>query len=372
MRQHTRRRRCGALKSVEWDRVERVARVAQVAVIERSRRSDSAGRRLASDDTKGAAVPQSFYELSTTKLSGEPAELKEYQGKVALVVNTASKCGFTPQYKGLQSLYTELAPRGFVVLGFPSNDFGGQEPGTAEEIKTFCELNYKVTFPMFSKVVTQATEGQSPIYAWLGRAGDLPKWNFSKYLIGRDGKVRGVLPEQGRAGCARNCGRPSSRRCEASQAVRRRHERRSRSRRVPREEQSWPIAGAASGAALRHGDLRRVGRPDEAQADSGAVQPAAQRPAVGQLRGLRRGAPAADRRGVPRARRRRSGAVRRAHGPAVSRLAAFSGSSISPATSNSRRRTRRSRKSSRGSTATTATAATICSISRSPRRCSCR
>jgi glutathione peroxidase len=158
----------------------------------------SAGRAVvaASDATKGTAVPQSFYELSAAKLSGEPADLKEYQGKVALVVNTASKCGFTPQYKGLQALYTELAPRGFVVLGFPSNDFGGQEPGTAEEIKTFCELNYKVTFPMFSKVVTQATEGQSPIYAWLGRTGDLPKWNFSKYLIGRDGKVLAFFPSK--------------------------------------------------------------------------------------------------------------------------------------------------------------------------------
>ena len=82
------------------------------------------------------------------------------------------------------------------MLGFPSNDFGGQEPGTAEEIKTFCELNYKVTFPMFSKVVTQATEGQSPIYAWLGRGGDLPKWNFSKYLIGRDGKVVAFFPSK--------------------------------------------------------------------------------------------------------------------------------------------------------------------------------
>jgi glutathione peroxidase len=150
----------------------------------------------ASDDGKEAAVPQSFYELSATKLSGEPADLKQYSGKVTLVVNTASKCGYTPQYKGLQALYTELAPRGFVVLGFPSNDFGGQEPGTAEEIKTFCELNYKVTFPMFSKVVTQATEGQSPIYSWLGRTGDLPKWNFSKYLIGRDGKVLAFFPSK--------------------------------------------------------------------------------------------------------------------------------------------------------------------------------
>ena len=178
-----------------WIGSERVGRIARVAVIA-AVAAIGLGRAavIASDDAKGAAVPQSFYDLNTTKLSGEPAALKEYQGKVALVVNTASKCGYTPQYKGLQSLYTELAPRGFVILGFPSNDFGGQEPGTAEEIKTFCELNYKVTFPMFSKVVTKSGPDQSPIYAWLGQSGNLPKWNFSKYLIGKDGKVVAFFP----------------------------------------------------------------------------------------------------------------------------------------------------------------------------------
>ncbi len=177
--------------------VARITRVVSVALIV-AIVAIGAGRAVtaASDDAKGAAVPQSFYELNTNTLSGEPVDLKDYKGKVALVVNTASKCGYTPQYKGLQALYTELAPRGFVVLGFPSNDFGGQEPGTAEEIKTFCELNYKVTFPMFSKVVTQATDEQSPIYAWLGRSGDLPKWNFSKYLISRDGKVLAFFPSK--------------------------------------------------------------------------------------------------------------------------------------------------------------------------------
>jgi glutathione peroxidase len=156
----------------------------------------SSVRGSAPDDPKGAPVADSFYALSATRLSGEPVALKEYEGKVALVVNTASQCGFTPQYQGLQQLHTELAPRGFTVLGFPSNDFGGQEPGSAEEIKKFCELNYKVTFPMFSKVVTQPKEDQSPIYAWLGRTGDLPKWNFSKYLIGRDGKVLAFFPSK--------------------------------------------------------------------------------------------------------------------------------------------------------------------------------
>ncbi len=136
----------------------------------------------------------SFYDFKTTTLAGKPADLKDYAGKVTLVVNVASKCGYTPQYKGLQALYTELQPKGFVILGFPSNDFGGQEPGTAEEIKTFCELNYGVTFPLFSKVVTKAGPDQSPIYTWLGESGNLPKWNFSKYLIGKDGKIIAFYP----------------------------------------------------------------------------------------------------------------------------------------------------------------------------------
>jgi glutathione peroxidase len=141
-----------------------------------------------------APMGESFYDMKTTTLAGKPAELKEYAGKVALVVNVASKCGYTPQYKGLQALYTEMAPKGFVILGFPSNDFGGQEPGTAEEIKSFCELNYGVTFPLFAKVVTKAGPDQSPIYSWLGQTGNLPKWNFSKYLIGKDGKVIAFYP----------------------------------------------------------------------------------------------------------------------------------------------------------------------------------
>ena len=144
--------------------------------------------------TAGAEVGGSFYEMKTTTLDGKPADLKDYAGKVTLVVNVASRCGYTPQYKGLQALYSELAPKGFVILGFPSNDFGGQEPGTAEEIKTFCQMNYGVTFPLFSKVVTKAGPDQSPIYSWLGQTGNLPKWNFSKYLIGKDGKVIGFYP----------------------------------------------------------------------------------------------------------------------------------------------------------------------------------
>jgi len=173
----------------------RAVRVGMAALVAAGVAGVAAARLQASDDQQGvAAMPASFYALSTTKLSGEPVGLKAYEGKVALVVNTASKCGFTPQYKGLQALYSELSPRGFVILGFPSNDFGGQEPGSSEEIKQFCELNYKVTFPMFSKVVTKAGPDQSPIYSWLGQTGNLPKWNFSKYLIGKDGKVVAFFP----------------------------------------------------------------------------------------------------------------------------------------------------------------------------------
>ena len=111
-----------------------------------------------------------------------------------LAVNVASECGLTPQYKALQALHAELAPRGFTVLGFPSNDFGGQEPGNAEQIQSFCQRNYGVTFPMFAKSVTKPGSGQSPVYAFLGKGGDVPKWNFSKYLVGKDGKVVAAFP----------------------------------------------------------------------------------------------------------------------------------------------------------------------------------
>ena len=143
----------------------------------------------------------SLYQLTTKTLEGQPAELRAYAGKVALVVNVASQCGYTPQYAGLEKLYEELKGRGFVVLGFPSNDFGGQEPGTATEIRQFCSLNYDVSFPLFEKVVTKAEAGQSPVYATLQKqSGELPSWNFAKYLVGKDGKVvkfykSGVKPD---------------------------------------------------------------------------------------------------------------------------------------------------------------------------------
>ncbi len=132
----------------------------------------------------------SLYKLKVKTLEGKEADLKAYAGKITLVVNVASKCGYTPQYEGLEKLYAELKDKGFVVLGFPSNDFGGQEPGTPAEIREFCSSRYKVTFPLFEKVVTKQGEGQSPVYANLAKQTKaLPAWNFCKYLVGKDGKV---------------------------------------------------------------------------------------------------------------------------------------------------------------------------------------
>ena len=142
------------------------------------------------------APAESFYQLKTRTLQGGPADLAQFAGKVTLVVNVASQCGFTPQYAGLQKLHDELKDRGFSVLGFPSNDFGGQEPGSPEEIATFCQKNYGVTFPMFSKLVTKAGPEQSPIYAFLGKGGQLPSWNFCKYVVGKDGKVVAFYPSK--------------------------------------------------------------------------------------------------------------------------------------------------------------------------------
>jgi glutathione peroxidase len=139
----------------------------------------------------GGDMPaDSFYSLKTKTLSGNDADLAQYKGTVTLVVNVASQCGLTPQYDGLQKLHDAYKEKGFSVLGFPSNDFGGQEPGSPEEIATFCKKNYGVTFPMFHKIVTKEGPDQSPEYDLLGKAGgSLPTWNFAKYLVGRDGKV---------------------------------------------------------------------------------------------------------------------------------------------------------------------------------------
>jgi glutathione peroxidase len=149
-----------------------------------------------SPSAAGASSVTSFYDLKTKTLDGKPADLAMYRGKVSLVVNVASKCGFTPQYEGLEKLQKDMSGKDFNVLGFPSNDFGGQEPGTAQEIATFCKLTYGVTFPMFEKVVTKAGDAQSPVYAFLGTSGHLPAWNFSKYVIGKDGKIAAFFPSK--------------------------------------------------------------------------------------------------------------------------------------------------------------------------------
>jgi glutathione peroxidase len=139
-----------------------------------------------------ALLNQSFNRLQDEA----PQSLCQYSGKVALVVNTASYCGFTSQYEGLEKLYAKYSSKGLVVLGFPSNDFGGQEPGSAKEIGDLCFNTYGVKFPMFSKTGVVGKEA-NPLYAQLTKmTGTAPKWNFHKYLIGRDGKVLGSYPSK--------------------------------------------------------------------------------------------------------------------------------------------------------------------------------
>lgn len=137
-----------------------------------------------------------IYDFTATSLSGEEVPLDAFRGKVLLIVNTASKCGFTPQYAGLEALYRDLQDRGLVVLGFPCNQFAGQEPGDGAEIARFCALSYDVSFPMFAKVAVNGPEA-SPLYKWLraeapGFLGSTAiKWNFTKFLIDRNGQVKG-------------------------------------------------------------------------------------------------------------------------------------------------------------------------------------
>ncbi len=127
-------------------------------------------------------------DRTMTAIDDKPRSLCEYAGKVVLVVNTASQCGFTPQYEGLEALYRKYRSKGLVVLGFPSNDFGGQEPGNNKQIAEFCVNQYAIEFPMFAKVRVRGS-GTTPLYADLAKAsGSAPQWNFHKYLVGRDGK----------------------------------------------------------------------------------------------------------------------------------------------------------------------------------------
>ena len=134
------------------------------------------------------------FDFQATSLDGKPVDLAQYRGKVLLIVNTASKCGFTPQYQGLETVYRELHARGLEVLGFPCNQFGSQEPGTESEIGAFCEKNYGVSFPLFAKVDVNG-DAAHPLWKYLKNAApgvlgtEGIKWNFTKFLIGPDGKV---------------------------------------------------------------------------------------------------------------------------------------------------------------------------------------
>ena len=139
--------------------------------------------------------PKSFYDIEAKTLRGKDQPLSTYKGKVALVVNVASECGYTPQYEGLEKLYESFEKKGLVVLGFPSNEFGGQEPGTSEQISTFCRTKYGIQFPMFEKVHTKGKD-QHPIYAFLTAKHGVPQWNFHKYLVGKDGRVIAAFPSK--------------------------------------------------------------------------------------------------------------------------------------------------------------------------------
>jgi len=134
-----------------------------------------------------------IYDFQAKSLAGEDIPLKRFEGQVLLIVNTASACGFTPQYRGLEALYQTLHPRGFSVLGFPCNQFGNQEPGDAKQIEQFCSTNYAVTFPMFAKIDVNG-DNAHPLYRYLkseksGLLGSSIKWNFTKFLVDRSGQV---------------------------------------------------------------------------------------------------------------------------------------------------------------------------------------
>ncbi len=137
-------------------------------------------------------TPMSIYDFKVKTIDGKETTLADYRGKALLIVNTASQCGYTPQYAGLEALQEKYRARGFTVLGFPSNDFGGQEPGSNAEIKKFCELRYKTTFPLFSKIVVKGPEADA-LYRYLtslpGKQGGAVTWNFNKFLVSPDGTV---------------------------------------------------------------------------------------------------------------------------------------------------------------------------------------
>jgi glutathione peroxidase len=144
---------------------------------------------------------KSVHDYTVKNIDNEDVELSEYEGKVLLIVNVASKCGFTPQYEGMQALYEKYNDKGFEILAFPCNQFGAQEPGTADEIKSFCSTNFNVTFPLFAKIDVNG-DNADPLYKYLkyqapGAMGTAAiKWNFSKFLVGKDGKVIKRIPTQ--------------------------------------------------------------------------------------------------------------------------------------------------------------------------------
>ena len=137
------------------------------------------------------SAASNIHDFTLNSIDGKPAPLSAYNGKVVLLVNVASRCGYTPQYKGLEALYEKYKDQGLVILGFPANNFGGQEPGTNEEIKTFCSAKYNVTFPMYAKVSVKGDD-ITPLYKMLTdtNGGDV-KWNFTKFLADKHGKVIG-------------------------------------------------------------------------------------------------------------------------------------------------------------------------------------
>lgn len=139
----------------------------------------------------GPSMETTLHDFTLNRIDGTEQPLKKFKGNVVMVVNVASKCGLTPQYKGLQALYEKYKAKGFTILAFPANEFGSQEPGTNVEISEFCTKNYGVTFPVFEKIVVKG-EGIHPLYRWLLEKGprkDDIEWNFAKFLIGRDGAI---------------------------------------------------------------------------------------------------------------------------------------------------------------------------------------
>lgn len=152
--------------------------------------------------TNAAATPApaltsgpSLYNFTVTSIDGKPVDLGQYRGKVALVVNTASHCGYRSQLGELEKLYQDYKDKGFIVLAFPSNDFGGQEPDSDKDIATFCTTTYHTTYPLFDKVKTRG-DGQSPVYQFLSQGHSKPQWNFHKYLVDKSGKVIGEFHSQ--------------------------------------------------------------------------------------------------------------------------------------------------------------------------------